>query len=210
MDGEVRQIASREAYPFIEKKHYAQRVPSISFAYGYFLNGKLEGIVTFGTPASSTLLRGVCGDEHAKKVCELNRLCLNENLPKNTASYLVSRAMRLLPKPRIVVSYADTGNGHVGYVYQACNFLYTGLSSKFKDPKVRGLEHQHHATYAHGMNMEELREKFGDRLYYAERPRKHRYIIFLGCDKTTVAALRYKPQPYPKGDTQRHNQDVII
>ena len=32
-------------------------------------------------------------------------------------------------KPKIVVSYADTSKGHVGYVYQATNFIYTGMSA---------------------------------------------------------------------------------
>lgn len=210
MDATVIRIEPSEAHPFILRKHYAKRLPSISHAFGLFVAGVLQGIVTFGTPASSTLLRGICGDEHAKKVLELNRLCINDGLAKNSASYLVSRALRLLPRPSIVVSYADTGNGHVGYIYQACNFTYTGLSSKFKDPKVKGLEHQHHATYAHGMNTAQLREKFGDRLYYADRPRKHRYIIFLGCDKAIVNALKYPHMPYPKGDTKRHNEDVRI
>jgi hypothetical protein len=149
----------------------------------------------------------VAGKENSDKVIELNRLVLNETLPKNSASYLVARAMRLLPKPKIVVSYADTKQGHIGYVYQACSFIYTGLSSKFLDPKVKGLEHQHHATYAHGLNNAQLKEKFGDRLYYEERARKHRYIFFLGCSKNN---LKYKVLPYPKGDSKRYDSGAPL
>jgi hypothetical protein len=86
-------------------------------------------------------------------------------------------------------------------VYQATNFFYTGLSSKFRDPKVRGLEHQHHATYAHGMKNKELKEKFGESLYFADRPRKHRYVIFLGSKverKKMLKALNYSIIDYPK------------
>jgi hypothetical protein len=64
--------------------------------------------------------RGICGKEQESIVVELNRLCLLDN-DKNQASFLVANSMKLLPKPTIVISYADTGQGHVGYVYQACN-----------------------------------------------------------------------------------------
>ena len=127
-----------EVEPWLTQKHYAKRMPSISYAFGAFVNGDLCGIVTFGTSASSTLRYGVCGKKWENCVIELNRLvCSNE---KNFASELVGKSIQMLPKPSIVVSYADTAQGHVGYVYQATNFLYTGLSAKFKDPKVKGLE----------------------------------------------------------------------
>ena len=213
---QVRQIPYEQAVPWFIEKHYAKRIPSISWAYGLYLDGSLEGVVSYGTPASSTLLSGVCGEENADKVIELNRLVLNEGLPKNSASYLISHSLKLLPKPKVIVSYADTKQGHVGYIYQACNFIYTGLSSKFSDPKVKGLEHQHHATYAHGMTNDQLKEKFGDRLYFEDRPRKHRYIYFAGCPKLKLK-LNYKIEPYPKGKTKRYDsgdklttQDLLL
>jgi hypothetical protein len=112
---------------------------------------------------------------------------------------------KLLPQPRIIVSYADTSVGHVGFVYQACNFIYTGLSSKFTDPKVKGLEHQHHATYANGKSKKMLEDEYGNRLYWVQRPRKHRYVIFVANKtdrKKMRAALKYTVAPYPKGKTQ--------
>ena len=202
---EVRPIPYEQAKGWFMHKHYAHRCPSVSYAFGYYIDGILTGVVSYGTPASSTLLSGVCGKEHADKVLELNRLIIDEGAPKNSASFLVGRSLRLLPKPSIVVSYADSGQGHIGYVYQACNFLYTGLSTKFLDPKVKGLEHQHHATYANGLNNEELKEKFGDRLYFEERARKHRYIYFVGCDDVVRASLNYPIEPYPKGESKRYD-----
>lgn len=198
---EVREIQKTEAHPFMLNIHYAKRIPSVSYAYGLFRDGSLVGAVTYGTPPSSTLCRGICGDEYQKQVVELNRLVLVDNLP-NEASRLVGGSLRLLPKPRIVVSFADTAQEHTGYVYQACNFLYTGLSAKFKDPRVRGLEHQHHATYAHGLSNKQVIEKYGaENVYFVERSRKHRYIILLG-NKTELKAmrkaLRYTVLPYPK------------
>jgi hypothetical protein len=205
MQREVIPIDREDALPFLKCRHYAKRIPSISYAYGLLKDGILVGVCTYGTPPSHTLLKGVAGDAWASAVLELNRLtCENES---NNASFLVGRSLRLLPKPSIVVSYADTGAGHVGYVYQATNFLYTGLSSAWNDPVVRGLEHQHHATFAHGKSNDEMREEFGDALSFRKRSRKHRYL-FICANKQDrariVADLRYKAMPYPKGETTRH------
>ena len=127
-------------------------------------------------------MRGVCGDEYSHIVKELNRLVLARN-EKNIASFFVSRTFKLLPSPTIIVSYADASKNHTGYGYQACNFIYTGLSAKFVDPKIKGLENQHHATYANGKSNKELEKRFGDKLYFQERPRKHRYIFLLATEK---------------------------
>jgi hypothetical protein len=197
----VRVIEKSEAKPFILEIHYAKRTPSISYAYGLFRDEKLVGICTYGKPPSSTLIKGVCGEQWASHVFELNRLCLLDNLP-NEASRLVAGSFKLLPKPTIIVSYADTKQNHTGIVYQATNFIYTGLSAKFKDPVVKGLEHQHHATYAHGLSNKQLKEKFGkENVYFIDRSRKHRYIKFLGSKtqrKQMLKDLRYKIESYPK------------
>jgi hypothetical protein len=134
-------------------------------------------------------------------VYELNRLWVSDDVPKNGESYLIANSIKRLDK-EIIVSFADTSQSHVGYVYQATNFLYCGLSAKFRDPKVKGMENMHHATYAHGMTMKQVKEKYGEEnVYYVERPRKHRYIFFNANKrrkKELRALLRYKVLPYPK------------
>jgi len=198
-------IQRSDALPLIMAKHYAKRIPSISYAYGLMRDGLLIGVCTYGTPPSHTLLKGIAGESWAKHVLELNRLTCDND--KNNASFLVGRSLRLLPKPSIVVSYADTGVGHIGYVYQACNFIYTGLSSAWNDPVVKGLEHQHHATFAHGKTNEQMRSEFGDLLSFRKRTRKHRYLFFCGDKRGKqrfLSDLRYELFPYPKGKTIRH------
>jgi len=207
MHYDVRQIPAKVTYDWLLHKHYAHRIPSISYALGLFDKHELIGVCTYGTPASSTLLKGVCGEKYAHIVKELNRLVLDRN-QKNAASYFISRTFKLLPSPLKIVSYADTSKHHNGYVYQACNFIYTGLSAKFVDPKVKGLEHQHHATYANGKTNKQLAELFGERLYFQERPRKHRYVYFLGTKKQKnelLSNLKYKIKPYPKGQNQLYD-----
>ena len=76
------------------------------------------------------------GEDYVHEVMELNRLVLLDN-KKNQASFLIGNSMKMLPKPTIVVTYADSNMNHHGYTYQACNFIYTGLSkprAKFFSP----------------------------------------------------------------------------
>lgn len=200
----VKRINREDCEPFILGIHYAKRWPSISYAFGLFDGSELVGVVTYGTPPSSTLRRGLAGDEYSTKVLELNRLCLKYNR-KNEASRLVGASLRMLPES-IVISFADTEQGHKGYVYQACNFTYHGLSAKRTDWKVRGKEHLHGQTIADEFRgvknrAKAMREKYGDDFYLAPRPRKHRYIYLAGCrrfKKKVMTAIKYKREPYPK------------
>jgi hypothetical protein len=166
-----------------------------------FKGEDLVGVITYGSPASNTLTKGICGEEYQKQVIELNRLCLVNN-EKGEASRLISGSLRMLPKPKIVVSYADSSQEHKGIVYQATNFIYTGLSAARKEYAIKGLEHLHSKTLSEmAGSLKELKEKFGDDFYYRERPRKHRYIYFLGDKKQIKGmkqALKYPIFPYPK------------
>jgi len=90
----VEQIKTDKTKPFILKKHYARRMPSISYAFGLFTDEGMIGVVTFGSPASPPLVVGVCGEEYKKYVIELNRLVVNKDAPVNSASFLVSNAIK--------------------------------------------------------------------------------------------------------------------
>jgi hypothetical protein len=209
-------IKPEEAEPWLLKKHYAKRIPPISYAFGAYKGRQLIGVVTYGTPVSSALRVGVCGEQWMDNVIELNRLCCDNE--KNVASTLVGRSLQMLPKPLVVVSYADTEQGHIGYVYQATNFVYTGLSAKRTDWKLKGMEHLHGATVADMSRGQEnraqwMRDKFGDDFYLQDRSRKHRYVYFVGSKgqkKLMQAALMYSVEPYPKGDSRRYDAGGVV
>lgn len=201
---EIKPITRNQCAPFILEIHYAKRWPSISYAYGLFDGLELIGVVTYGTPPSAPLKRGIAGDEYKHQVLELNRLCLKYNR-KNEASRLVGASLRMLPEC-IVVSFADTAQDHKGYVYQACNFIYCGLSAKRTDWKIKGKEHLHGQTVADEFRGTKgraaaMREKYGDNFYLAPRPRKHRYVYLVGSKsfkRRARKAIRYKTESYPK------------
>lgn len=207
-DYSVKAIDSKDTYDMLLNIHYAKRIPSISYAFGLFFEDELVGAVTYGTPPSPSLRTGIAGKDYESVVLELNRLVLINNKP-NEASFLVAKSLNLLPSPSIVVSFADKSQGHKGFVYQACNFYYSGLSAKRTDWKLKGKEHLHGMTIAdefRGMpNRSQLmKEKYGDDFYLKERPRKHRYIYFIGNKYQKLELKRATKYPlskkYPKGD----------
>ena len=208
----VNPIKPQQTYSWLLNRHYAKRIPPISFAFGLYDGAEIVGVVTYGVPASSSLRDGVAGRTFSGDVIELNRLCISSG-NKNAASLLVSGSIKSLPKNKIIVSYADTSMGHIGYVYQATNFIYTGLSEKRTDWKIKGLEHLHGATIADMSRGKKdrgayMRERFGDDFYLQDRPRKHRYIYIYGTKKykkKVKGLLSYKEKPYPKGSTKKYD-----
>jgi hypothetical protein len=138
---------------------------------------------------------------------------INEGVPKNTLSFFVAQTIKMMPNPCVLVSYADTSHNHNGYIYQATNWVYTGLSVKFMDYMIKGMEHLHGASVfdlSRGQEhrVEWLKNKFGDRLYMKERPQKHRYFYFVGNKygkKQMMSELPYEIKPYPKGENKRYD-----
>ena len=128
----VRQIMSIECRDWFLNKHYAKRIPSITIAFGLYKDYMLEGVCAFGMPPSPTLCESVAGKKYKDQVIELNRLCINEGLPKNCLSYFVSKAIKLIENFDIIISFSDINMYHHGYIYQACNFLYTGTTTNTK------------------------------------------------------------------------------
>ena len=120
----VKAISSATAAAVMVEHHYLHRKPGISLAVGLYQDNELIGAVTFGTPPSRHLQMSACPSDPSQ-VWELNRLWVQDGTPPNTESWFISRALKLCP-PRIIVSYADTAWGHVGYVYRASNFHYFG------------------------------------------------------------------------------------
>ncbi len=207
---QVLPISYNETKPFILDIHYAKRMPSISYSFGLYLKNELVGVVTYGSPASSSLCRGIAGDDYKKIVLELNRLVLKNNV-KNEASFLVSNSFKQLPKPSIIVSYADTSQNHTGYIYQATNFIYTGLSDKRTEWRMKNTN-KHSKTICEQYTLEE-RKNNPDKFEVIDRPRKHRYIYFIGNKKdkkTLINKLKYPISKYPKFDNKNYLTDTNI
>ena len=196
----VEQISYATAMEVIVREHYLHRKAPCSIAFGLFLGADLKGVICYGSPSSAPLRRGIAGPEHASNVVELTRLWVCDSVPRNGESFLIGRTVKKAGK-EIVVSFAEIQQGHVGTVYQATNWIYTGLSAKRTNWTVNGVD-KHCQTLADKYTAEEIRAKFGDQFSLQERSRKHRYVFINAKGRRRaeiLASLRYqRVEQYPK------------
>jgi len=201
-------IKSFEAEPWLIEKHYAKRVPIIKYAFGLYENDILIGVVTYGPTPTPMVQKFMLGKGWENNILELNRLCVNsEN--KNACSFLVGKSLAMLPKPMAIVSYADGGQGHVGYIYQATNFLYTGAVTAHDDEYcINGKKTHPRTLTARGISSpKEWARENGIEIIKAKP--KHRYVYFCGnkSQKNQMKnLLTYKIyEKYPKGESKRYD-----
>jgi hypothetical protein len=208
MNYKVKSIDYQDCKEWFLKKHYAKRIPMVQFAFGLFDEDSIVGVCSYGTTLAIDIRK-----RFDYNVYELNRLVVNDGLPKNALSFFVGQTIQMMPKPCVLLSYADRSKGHQGYIYQATNWIYTGLSAIVKEYKVRGEEDMHSQTLFDKSKGKQdrvayLKELYGDRLYMDYRERKHRYFFFLGNKyhkKQMKNQLPYTIEPYPKGDNKRYD-----
>ena len=206
----VLQISYQQTKPFILDIHYAKRMPSITYAFGLYFKNELVGVVCYGSPPSQSLCKGIAGENYKSIVLELNRLVLKNNI-KNEASFLVGNSFKLLPKPSIIVSYADTSQNHTGYIYQATNFIYTGLSDKRTEWRLKN-SNKHSKTICEQYSLEE-RKNNPDKFEVIDRPRKHRYIYIIANKKDKkmiMQNLKYQVSKYPKFNNTNYETNTNI
>ncbi|CAB5218051.1 hypothetical protein UFOVP206_48 [uncultured Caudovirales phage] len=209
----VKSIDSFMCKEWLLKKHYLKRTTSFTYSFGLFENNILVGIITFGNAIPLTMKKSLFGEKYMDIVYELNRLCTNDNIHRNANSFFIAESFKLLPKPLIIVSYADKSVGHNGYIYQATNFMYTGESHTQLDWKLKGKEHIHSRTlmdeFAFEENrVEKLKQKYGDQLYQVRREPKNRYVYILASKTIKKNIMKYKLfecKLYPKGENKRYN-----
>lgn len=202
----VLQITFKEAKHWLTKKHYAHRIAPSRFIFGLYEGMTLKGVCCYGLPVSRFFVKSF-GKDYKGKVLELKRVIKYDDLEQNLQSWFIAQTFKLLPKPLIIVSYADPNNGHIGYTYQALNFFYTGLGGKtyefFIDGKQRA-SRSVHVKFAGAVHKNVLAA--GGEIVRLKL--KHRYILFLGSKtekRQMRKALKYEILPYPKGDNIKYD-----
>jgi hypothetical protein len=194
----IKPLEKKKALEIIIKEHYLHRRCAASFCFGLFKGEEVIGVIIYGTPPSASL-RMCCGQEHTKDVIELMRLWVRDDAEKNLESFLIGNTLKMIDKP-IVVSYADTSQGHLGKVYQATNWLYTGTSVPGYYLECEGLHYISLMDSVGSAKFEDIKKKFPN-VKKIPRSKKHRYIYF-NCSKKKkkylLNKLKFPILPYPK------------
>ena len=122
-----------EAAQFVSTRHYSAVMPRLTkYYFGYYIKDKLVGVITFGwgTRPKHTIQK-LFPSLDTKDYYEIGKMCLDDSLPKNSESQLLSKSIDWLKKNtdiKYLFTWADGIVGKPGYVYQAANFLYGGFS----------------------------------------------------------------------------------
>lgn len=184
-DLSVTQITGKEGREFIRNHHYTGTCHNGPMCWGLMTtDGEMVGVCAFATPCSEAVRASLFGPEHKDAVTELHRLWTRDDLPANSESWFVSRAIEGLlsyrPSIRGIISFADGTEGHVGYIYQALNFRYCGTTGKttFYRDADGNLRHPRQC----GVNISRAEAK--ERGWTPERrDAKYRYVLIVGHNR---------------------------
>jgi hypothetical protein len=181
--------------------HYSRRMPRCKLVkIGVWEDGKFVGAVIFGLGANRHLASPF-GLEPTE-VCELVRVALAPGRRHRT-SQVVAVSLKLLrrqsPGLKLVVSFADLGQGHVGTLYQAGGWLFLGASEQ-SYLKIHGRVVHPRTVYDRygpgGQSVAWLREHVDPKAERVEMAPKLRYVMPL--IRSLRRQLEPQAQPYPK------------
>jgi hypothetical protein len=156
-DIHVAPISQKDAAILVKRVHYSGKiVQNSSLHFGVFLNGKLEGVMQFGSSMRKDLIKVLVEDTGWNEFLELNRMAFSEALPRNSESRALSIAFKLIKKhyPHIewIISFADGTQCGDGTIYRASGFLLTGIkvNSQLRIEPKSGKPMQSMAAYHAG------------------------------------------------------------
>ncbi len=201
----IRQVNRLTAESWYSKYHYSRTAGAVnSDFYGFFL-GDLASIVGIGFPANEFGVATKFGLEGFMGNREITRVAVHPLAPRNTASRSVSSVCRGLGFDWFF-SYADTGQGHHGGIYQALGAVYVGLSEARGGFLLDGVPmHPRSVVHMFGtqarVEAARLASVQGRTLVYEDDQLtpKHTYILPVGPQAATIREhLRPFTKPYPK------------
>lgn len=196
----VKPISHSVAKALVVRHHYLHSLPGGTLlVFGVFVGIRLMGVLTIGCGPSQAyrLVEDACTDDCAV----LTRLWIADDLPKNSESRVIGVVLRSLKRNtnlKFLVSYADPSQGHVGTIYQATGWVYTGLSDATPLYDIGDGVPRHSRSLSHALGTHSVKFLKSRNVDVRILPQaaKHRYIRFL--DPTYRTRLRVVELPYPK------------
>lgn len=217
----VKQIPASFARQYIASFHYSHTMPdSTLYSFGAYLNGKTVGVVCYGMGCNKNQYTSIIPDIENGRYCELTRLWVAKDYPKNTESLIISKSLKLLPKDiQVVLSFADPSKGHCGIIYQATNWIYLGETNSGKMLFTKeGIQKHVRSLGIYRLRHPELRSMSNNELVkmlgytYGVSEKKYRYVMFRGskCQRAKMLSLvKDRILPYPKLDKKKDEKDEM-
>jgi hypothetical protein len=170
--------------------HYSKSVPMVQVAYAVF-NDKDEwcGVICYSIGANNNIAKPYKLNQG--EVIELVRVALNGK--QESTSKALSISLKLIKKDaplvKLIVSYADTEQGHAGTIYQATNWYFTDTKTDGMDKVIFNGKVTHKKT---------VNSRIGTTkgLEIVKGTAKHKYIYPL--DKSLIPLCKELSKQYPK------------
>ena len=129
----VKPITAAAANKVVKALHYSGKVVNnSSLHFGVFLNGKLEGAMSFGSPLDKRKVLPLVSGTGWNDMLELNRMAFSDVLPRNSESRAMSVAFKIIKKhyPHIewILSFSDGTQCGDGTIYRASGFVLTQIN----------------------------------------------------------------------------------
>ncbi len=207
----IRKVSFFTALRWVAQYHYLGTMPAHAIPYGWFAPD-MKAIVVFGQPSNAHGVAKKYGLEAFPGNIEIIRVAVHPDAPRNSASQVVAAACDTFHADTglaWVFSYADTGQGHHGGIYQALGALYVGVSTGRPGFLMDG-EPIHPRTVVskfgtQGAGVYDLAKLAGHELVKVEglNSDKHTYILPIGppaVRRRIRRALEGSMLPYPKRD----------
>lgn len=191
---------SHEAAKYaVEHWHYSHDLPAgKSVKIGVWEDNKFIGCVIYSLGANKYI--GKPYGLNQPEVCELTRVALAEH--KTFTSKIIAQSLKMLKKQspglRLVVSYADTNQGHHGGIYQATNWIYQGDTDSYGGQLLNGVVVHRRTVYSRygRQDIKWLQENVDPNAHYVKVLPKHKYLMPLDDEmRKQIEPLR---KPYPK------------
>jgi hypothetical protein len=182
-----------------ENYHYSGCLPASPTArIGVWECGEFIGAVTYSKGANNNM--GSFINLPPTEACELTRVALRGHKTPVTRILSISRVLLTdrFSRLKAVISYADPNQDHVGTIYQADNWIYTGRTEESRRPVIDGESiHARSAYEKYGTSsISKLKARLGaDRVGVEMRKGKHRYVYPLDDDVRERAESMSEPYP---------------
>lgn len=128
----VKVIPAKIANEFVKKHHYSGKVvPNSTLHFGCFLDGKLHGVMSYGSPFDKSRVLGMVQPCKWNEMLELNRMAFDDYLPKNSESRCLAVSIKLIkqnaPHIKWILSFSDGTQSGDGTIYRASGFYLTSI-----------------------------------------------------------------------------------
>ena len=98
-DIHVAPISQKDAATLVKRVHYSGKIVNNSqLHFGVFLNGKLEGVMSFGASLDKRKSQKLVAETAWNDFLELNRLVCIDDTPKYTESRFIKVCLLLIKK----------------------------------------------------------------------------------------------------------------